>query len=726
VIRLLRELRQRKVFRGAGYYLLAGWAVLQVGDVIVEPAGLPGWSMTALLYLLIIGFPVAMVFSWRYDIGEHGIVRTRDDGDDAPPEPLRAVDYLLFAGLVAISAAALYQVLPVAQQSEQSRSNAAAPTLENLRPNSIAVLPFADISQGGNQQFLGDGISDTVMHVLSQIAELSVTARTSSFAFKDKNLSIPEIAAALSVAHVLEGSVQTAGDKVRIIARLIDARVGTEIWSGYYDRAVDSIFAIQDEIAQEVATALTTEVLKTGESQQIETGYRPRLDAYEQFILGKQQLALRNPQGYRAAREFFERAIALDPKYALAHAFLAQAIVIEAGSGMQDRRQAFEQAGKAIASALDLEPQLAEAHGVNAMLLVQARRFPEAEAAISRALELQPSYADVYATHAQLLFIQGQFDESLSKIRKAIELDPQENRYRTQLAVALWSVSRAEEAVAIVKEGIERNPRATANYLLLSRWSGQLGNVGHEAYWSHQAGLLAPDTHTSAWVECLSLLQLWANERAESCIDAFLQQYPGDTEASQYLALLTNDPELGLSTLRAAVAGQPSQWYRRYQLAEWLVRVGEWQETIDTLKPVAPRLFLDNPEVDDFTVWAAINIARAAQGLGDESRAQTLLEAVLGHVDRRRKLQATGYIAGVEDVQALLLLGREDEALARLQRSVDAGWRFYSFGLQFSFYDPWRDDPRFIEAYEQVRDDMAAQLAWFDEHRGDPIATVGI
>jgi TolB-like protein/Tfp pilus assembly protein PilF len=682
--------------------------------------------MTALLYLLIIGFPVAMVLSWRYDIGEHGIVRTRSEGIDAPPQPLRLMDYLLLGGLLAVSGTAIYQLLPVAQQSGQGHGKASAPYLADLRPNSIAVLPFADISQGGDQQFLGDGISDTVMHVLSQIAELSVTARTSSFAFKDKNLSVPEIAAALSVAHVLEGSVQTAGNKVRIIARLIDARVGTEVWSGYYDRALDSIFAIQDEIAQEVATALTTEVLRTGEIQAIEAGYRPNLEAYEKFILGKQQLALRNPLGFAAAKTLFTEAVELDPDYALAHAFLGLSTIMTATPFANDRQQLYQEAGDAIARAIDLDPQLAEAHGVSAMLLVQQRRLPEAQAAIARALELQPSYAGAYATYAHLLFVQGQFDESLEKIRKAIDLDPQENSYRTQLAGALWSVSRAEEAVAMVKEAIGRNPQVTANYLLLGRWSGQLGNMGHEAYWSAKAASLAGDAPFAAWFECLSLVQLWATERALACIGEYLQLYPDDTEATHYLAHLTDDVQLGLSALRSAVAENPGQWMRRYQLADWLVRAGEWQETIDTLRPTAPQLFLEQPQVNDFTTWAALNVAQAYRGLGKEAEARTVLETALSYIDRRRKMQAAGFVSGVEDVQYLLLLGREDEALERLQRMVDAGWRFYSFGLQLHFYDPWREDPRFIEAYEQIKDDMASQLAWFEAHRDDPISSVGI
>ncbi|MDP5052296.1 MAG: hypothetical protein NWP69_00785, partial [Congregibacter sp.] len=402
-MRLISELRQRRVFRGAGYYLLAAWGVLQVGDVVVEPAGLPPWSMTALLYLLVLGFPIAMILSWRYDIGEHGIVRTQiDGGDDAAPDPLRAIDYLLMVLLLGLGGGALYQLLPMAQQVDESRTASLGSGLQALPSNTIAVLPFADISQSQDQGFLGDGISDTVMHVLSQIAELKVTARTSSFAFKNQNISVGDIALALSVAHVLEGSIQKAGDKVRIIARLIDARVGTEVWSGYYDRAIDSIFAIQDEIAREVATALVTEVLKTGESQILDNQYRPPLDAYEKFILGREQLSLRSGPGFQAAQQLFREATELDPDYPLAHVYLGMATLM--ASPPQNRAAALEEAGVAIAKALDLDPQLAEAHGANAQLLLAMKRFDEAETSIQRALELKPSYADAYASYSTLFY----------------------------------------------------------------------------------------------------------------------------------------------------------------------------------------------------------------------------------------------------------------------------------------------------------------------------------
>jgi TolB-like protein/predicted Zn-dependent protease len=663
--------------------------------------------------------------SWRYDIGEHGIVRTRRgiEDDDTPPEGLKAVDYLLLLVLLGIGGAALYQLLPVAQQADEAQRAVADGALPELAPNSIAVLPFADISQGGDQQFLGDGISDTVMHVLSQIGELSVTARTSSFAFKGQNVSVKDIAKVLSVAHVLEGSVQRAGDKVRIIARLIDARVGTEVWSGYYDRAVDSIFAIQDEIAQEVAAALTTKVLKRDKGVEIEQDYRPSLAAYEKFILGKQALSKPTKEDAREAVALFSEAIAEDPDYALAYVY--KTIAVRVAATMQTHRQVLEEAAGYVAKALDLDPQLAEAHGENASILISMKRLPEAEAALKRALELQPSYAEGYAKYSNLHYMRGELDEALTMIRKAVELDPQEERYKRQLAQALWAVGRAEEAVARAKDAIERNPTVPSNYRMLSRWMEQMGEVGRSAYLIEHVARMDDQNPDVQRLRCLALTQLWARERALECYETYLEAHPGDTEAMQHIAILTRDQELGLENMRKAVAETPKFWYRRYQLSDWLVQAEEWEETIETLKPAAPKIFEATPTVDDFTSWAVRNAGQALFALGEEAQATAMLEAGLDYLERRRKLKAAGFVAGVEDVYYLLILGRVDEGLRELQRAVDAGWRFYSYGaLNDPFFDPYRDDPRFEEAYRTVQEDMAEQLAWFDAHRDAPVASV--
>jgi tetratricopeptide (TPR) repeat protein len=260
--------------------------------------------------------------------------------------------------------------------------------------------------------------------------------------------------------------------------------------------------------------------------------------------------------------------------------------------------------------------------------------------------------------------------------------------------------------------------------MMLGRWMAQMGEAGRSAYWINRAASAQPGDRDMQRAFCQELVHLWARERALACLEDFLGTYPDDNEATQYVAILTRNLELGLRNARDAVAQNPTFWYRRYQLADWLVVAGLWEETIDTLKPVAPQVFDDPPAVNDFTTWAVRNAGQALLALGERERAEKMLEAGLEYIERRRKLQASGYIAGIEDAQYLLILGRTEEGLARLQEAVDDGWRYYSFLLNEAVFDPYRDDPRFQEAYRTVEEDLAEQLAWFDANKDKPMVEV--
>lgn len=210
---LIRELRRRKVFRGAAIYLVATWAVLQVVDVIGDAAGLPGWTMRVLLYVAVIGFPLAVFLGWRYEFGEHGLVKTKPVDSETEQEPLAVRDYVAISVFVAVSVVAGWQIIPPLLEDPPAQPEAREESV--ISDNSIAVLPFVEIGQGGDG-YLADGLSETLTHVLGQVEGLAVTARTSSLAFKNRSENILDIARALRVAYVVEGSVQQAGSRVQI------------------------------------------------------------------------------------------------------------------------------------------------------------------------------------------------------------------------------------------------------------------------------------------------------------------------------------------------------------------------------------------------------------------------------------------------------------------------------------------------------------------------------
>jgi TolB-like protein/Tfp pilus assembly protein PilF len=722
---LIARLRQRRVFRSAGYYVLGAWVVLQVGDVIVEPAGLPPWSMTALLYALLLGFPLALFLGWRYDITEHGIVRTRE-GTDHPVDPeslrLKAADYAMIAGLLAVLGIAAWQLAPVARDAGHPASESAtvAPAAA-YPPGSIAVLPFANLSTDNAQRFLAHGISDTVMHVLAQVEGLAVTARTSSFAFEDSNLGIPEIAEELQVQHVLEGSVQRADDQVRIIARLINTQTGTEVWSGYYDRAVSSVFDIQDEIAQEVTTALTVKVLNQ-EEVAVTPGYQPDLAAFEEVVLGRDALEKATVDDFAEAYERFQRAVEIDPDYALAYVLLAEALPANARTLGLERSEWIALADEYISRALDLDPLLPEGHVFQSTALLARKQFSEAEQSARRALEISPSLASAYHALRNVYQVREAYDEALTYARKAVELDPEKNQYRLGLARSLWDVGRSEAATATVKEAIRRNPDNISNYLFLARWLRQTGHSGEALYWDKVALDMDPKAPNLRFNYCLGLLQLWRVEDATQCTETYLEEFPGDPEATNYIAHLTGNVALGLENGRREVENNPTSWYRRMQLADWLAMAGLAEELVALFRDAFPALFTDPPEVQPMTIWAASNLVRAYQLLGEHDRANALIVAALEHIETQRKLQGTGLSSGIDDVSFLAHRGDLDLAIERLTEAIDRDYQFYSFALIVNpqLAPALLAEPAFQAQVDRLAARMAQEYAWYETNRDAP------
>ena len=392
---LIRNLRRRKVFRGAGFYLLGAWVVLQVADVVAEPAGLPLWSLTALLYLCILFFPVAIFLSWRYEWSEDGLVRTRPgELEDASDTGLKWLDYAIFIALVVAIGSAAWQLLPGLRQQAAEQQVQAERDAEGYA-NSIAVLPFEFLSADPSQSYLADGISDTVMQMLSKVDGLSVTARTSAFFYKDKRVPLTEIARELNVAHLLEGSLQMVGVRVRVIARLIVASSGKEIWSQTFDRELNDIFEVQDEIATTVMNAMHNEIMEDGQRPVIEQ-YRPTLPAYEQVILGRMELFKNTVESMQKAETHFKRAIELDPGYAWAYVNLVHTWEDLGPATGVNRADNLVRIRSMVEKAIELDPTSGQAWDEMAKLAATEKDWQAAEEYNLRAIKLAPSYASAH------------------------------------------------------------------------------------------------------------------------------------------------------------------------------------------------------------------------------------------------------------------------------------------------------------------------------------------
>ncbi len=420
------ELKRRNVFKVAIAYSVVAWLLAQIAQLSLESFAAPEWVIKSILLLLALGLPIALIFAWAFELTSEGVKREKDvdRSQSITRKTGRRIDYIII-GVLAI--ALVFAVSTHQWTTETTDTELDEPVFaEDARDKSIAVLPFVNMSGDPDNEYFSDGISEELLNVLVKVEGLRVASRTSSFAFKNnKEISIPDIAQSLNVDHVLEGSVRKAGDTVRITAQLIDVRTDSHLWSATYDRKLEDIFAIQDEIAGHIVDALKV-ALGTGEQDAIAATQNPtdNLDAYEDYLRGRYFWQRRGEDNIRKAIELFEQATAADPAFARAWSSLAAAhITMPAYSDDPvegHRSLALSYAQKA----LSLDDTIAEVYAVLGDLVRGKRKWAEAEAHFSNAIKYGPKNSTSYLWYAELLQVAGRIDAALENALIAYKLDP--------------------------------------------------------------------------------------------------------------------------------------------------------------------------------------------------------------------------------------------------------------------------------------------------------------
>lgn len=365
---LIAELRRRNVIRVAGLYLVAAWLVAQVAGTLLPIFDTPGWVLKVLIVLLALGFVPAVVVAWVFELTPEGFRRERDapQAERAVDSTARKLDVAVIVLLLAIGGMMLWNArrpaeptpaaTPLAAEAVPTAAPDARPVVPAPHEKSIAVLPFADFSQGGDQSWFADGLSEEILNALARTPDLQVAARTSSFRYKGSALAIPQIAAELGVRHVLEGSVRSTPQRIRVTAQLVRAADGFHLWSQNYDRDVADMIEIQEDLATQIATAMQTSMDPKALSAMAEVGTRS-VEAYQAYMRGVAKALSLEPVDFIAAYELFERARALDPGFAAAHArganfWLQQLDPTSTVSGLTDAT--FVDMGRSFGERIDL------------------------------------------------------------------------------------------------------------------------------------------------------------------------------------------------------------------------------------------------------------------------------------------------------------------------------------------------------------------------------------
>ena len=412
----LAELKRRRVGKVAVAYGAIAWAVTEASSVVLPALRLPDWIITFVVVFLLVGFPVAMVLAWIFDVGPQGIERTEPVANETGS--MRIKLRIAYAAVVVLCMAGLGYLL---YERGVGRAHAGEPR------GSIAVLPFTNLSGDPAKDYFSDGMSEELLNLLARVPGLQVASRTSSFAYKGRNVDIREVGSELGVETVLEGSVRQAGAQVRITAQLIDAETGFHLWSETYDRRLEDIFTVQDEIATAIVSRLRIELAP--EDQKATVREKPptqNMQAYELYLQGRAAWKRRGEANLRRAIDLYQAALGRDPAFARASAALASAYVVLPGytKDEDDDAKYEELAENAARQALSLDPNIGEAHAVLAQIQANRGDLLDAEAAFFFAISLEPNEATPHQWYSLLLGRVGRVEAALAQARRAQELDP--------------------------------------------------------------------------------------------------------------------------------------------------------------------------------------------------------------------------------------------------------------------------------------------------------------
>ncbi len=473
------ELKRRKVFQVAAVYLVVAWLIMQVVDVVNEPLRLPEWFATVAILIVAIGFPIALILSWAFDLTPEGVVKDTGTVQSSG----QRIGYILIALLVVAVGWLGYRELGPSTGTSEGSSG--------LMRHSVAVLPFENLSLDPEDAFFAAGIHESTLNQLAKIRDLSVIARTSVLQYKDNPPPIPEIARALNVEMVMEGSVRYANDRVLITAQLIDGRTGAHLWSAEYNRDLVDVFAVQAEIAMNIAMALEAEVLAS-EHESMEKSLTESPDALKAYyramaLLGEGESATgvsASPGTRTAIQNYLDEALDLDPGFALAHAWKALVYTwsrtfdpFTEENWLNRKLELDTLVSEHTDMALTLDPSTGLAHAARAYMHFNNWRGELAQREADQALRLSPNDPDVLRLHAHLeLDVRDRPDEAIRHIRHAAELDPNNSQKFQTLGDTLHVAGRHAEAIEALRKCLAIAPSEPVCHVFLARSEFALGN----------------------------------------------------------------------------------------------------------------------------------------------------------------------------------------------------------------------------------------------------------
>jgi TolB-like protein/Flp pilus assembly protein TadD len=693
--KLFDELKRRNVIRVAVAYLIASWLVMQVADIVLEAILAPAWVMQVFLLIVSLGLPCVLIISWAYELTPEGLKREADvdRSQSITPHTGRKLNLITIGLLVGVLLVVGVDRTLLPQRGVEGPVDGSA---EVLIDKSIAVLAFEDLSAEGDQAYFAEGLSEELLNVLAKVPDLKVAGRTSSFAFRGKDKDLREIGELLNVAHLLEGSIRKSGNRIRVTAQLIKVSDGFHLFSETYDRELSDIFALQDEIAASIATAMLSEIIGT---ESVATVARTDNETYELYLLARQRIHSRDPAEMSEATVMLDRALEIDPIYApaLTQKALVNYLMSDTlGSyGEIPFAEVMPVSMKLVEQALALDDSLAEAHAVKGLLLTTITRHEEAIDELTLSLELNPTMSDAATWLSSALASNNQWTEARLPLEEVVERDPTFGPAFNNLVLDYVRTSETDQADALidrVSRIVGENDDIRSAKATIAVMDGRAAEAIRELRIAYEANPNA--SVVQAWYG----FALLAIADYETIIDVGLPEHRilayhaiGDLDAA-HRTLETFDiagsfPPRVLKDIGLFFnSNNASQAFIDYILKEY--------GTLETL--------LRTQSIDqDWGNGYAAQLAYAYLQIGEEEIFAELLELIETHLESAAKNRTDNSVVRYSEAEYAALNGDIEGAINALQRAIDSGFR-NGAGIESPVFGNLHSEPKFKELQQSM------------------------
>jgi len=726
------ELKRRNVVRVGIAYGVAAWVLLQIFDVVGEILELPEWGGKLILAMLVIGFFVALFLAWAFELTPDGIKREHevDRSQSITPHTGKKLNNAILVLMAVAIGYLLFDKFFLSKQlAELAQETAPVSAAQPATPpppsaalavdrQSIAVLPFDNRSRLEEDEFFVEGIHDDLLTNLARIGSLKVISRTSVGKYKNTGKSIPEIAGELGVATVMEGAVQRSGNTVRINVQLIDAQTDEHLWAEIFDRELtaDNLFAIQSEISEEIAKALQA-TLSPREQQRLNERPTENLAAYNAYLRGRQRMARRNSLDLDQAALEFQRAVELDPDFALAWIGVSETAALQSQYSDLGLVESLERRQMAAERALAIDDQLGEAYLGLASIHEFREERDEAEAAYLKAIDLSPGYATAYQWYGNFLAKSPhRLGESLDMLQKASELDPLSSIVQSNLSYRYIQLGRYTEAEQQLDRLAQLDPDFTPAFTTRADLAAQRGHFDEQIHWLRKSVEADPGRLT----HFIPLMWAYADIGEVTPLEEIKQRMAAINEEHALLGVADLVSSIYRGNYGAAL--ESGRWaYERMGRPPFFNTFFGYVNALKTDYAAARQAFQTGiPGMFDREQWRAAIEESPDDGCivgwimlltGDEQMGGDLVRTSLDYLEQ----ELPRYVEHADrySVEACYMaLGETDRALSAIETRVSHGhWGQWWFIRKMPLYEPLWGDPRFEATMQVIEDGIAVQRA---------------